>query len=104
MQSTLNQPDNEAWTQLAPLLDDAMNDWVRPTAPRWCCVILRTNPPAKLPLRCGWKKTPRRNAWPARWKKLRARFVKRGRDSDGHSYCRSGCRELRAGCASGIGG
>ncbi|MEI9866134.1 MAG: sigma-70 family RNA polymerase sigma factor [Limisphaerales bacterium] len=24
MQSTLNEPENEAWTQLAPLLDDAM--------------------------------------------------------------------------------
>ena len=43
MQSTLNEPDaDEAWEQLAPLLDEAMAQLGEPTATPWCCAFSRT--------------------------------------------------------------
>ncbi len=78
MQSTLNQPDDDAWTQLAPLLDDAMNE-------------LGETDRAALVLRYFENKSAREIAAALRMEenaaqkrvtraleKLRARFVKRG--------------------------
>ena len=78
MQSTLNQPDNEAWKQLAPLLDDAMAE-------------LGETDRTALVLRYFENKTAREIAAALRMEenaaqkrvtraldKLRARFVKRG--------------------------
>jgi RNA polymerase sigma factor (sigma-70 family) len=78
MQSTLNQPDDDAWAQLAPLLDDALNE-------------LGETDRAALVLRYFENKTAREIATTLRMEenaaqkrvaraldKLRARFVKRG--------------------------
>jgi RNA polymerase sigma factor (sigma-70 family) len=78
MQSILNQPDTEAWTQLAPLLDDAMNE-------------LGETDRAALVLRYFENKSAREIAAVLRMEenaaqkrvaraleKLRGRFVKRG--------------------------
>ena len=78
MQSTLNQPDDDAWTQLAPLLDDAMAE-------------LGETDRAALVLRYFENKSAREIAAALRMEenaaqkrvaraleKLRARFVKRG--------------------------
>ena len=78
MQSTLNEPENDAWTQLAPLLDDAMAE-------------LGETDRAALVLRYFENKTAREIAKALRMEesaaqkrvaraldKLRARFVKRG--------------------------
>ncbi len=78
MQSTLNQPDADAWTRLAPLLDDAMNE-------------LGETDRTALVLRYFENKTAREIAAALRMEenaaqkrvaraleKLRARFVKRG--------------------------
>jgi uncharacterized protein (TIGR03435 family) len=78
MQSTLNQPDTDAWTQLAPLLDDAMNELGETDRTALVLRYFENKTAREIAVALRMKENTAQKRVVRALEKLRARFVKRG--------------------------
>ena len=78
MQSTLNQPDADAWTQLAPLLDDAMNELGETDRTALVLSYFENKSAREIAAALQMEENAAQKRVARALEKLRARFVKRG--------------------------
>ncbi|MEJ0090617.1 MAG: TIGR03435 family protein [Limisphaerales bacterium] len=78
MQSTLNQPDNETWTQLAPLLDDAMAELGETDRTALVLRYFENKSAREIAAALRMVESTAQKRVARALEKLRARFVKRG--------------------------
>jgi RNA polymerase sigma factor (sigma-70 family) len=78
MQSTLNQPDNDTWAQLAPLLDDAMAELGETDRTALVLRYFENKTAAEIAATLRMKEDAVQKRVARALEKLRARFVKRG--------------------------
>ncbi len=68
MQSTLNQPDTDAWAQLAPLLDDALTELGETDRTALVLRYFENKTAREIAEALRMEEDARRNAWHGRWK------------------------------------
>jgi len=78
MQSTLNQPDNDTWARLAPLLDDAMAELGETDRTALVLRYFENKTAAEIAAALRMKEDAVQKRVARALEKLRARFVKRG--------------------------
>jgi RNA polymerase sigma factor (sigma-70 family) len=78
MQSTLNQPENEAWAQLAPLLDDALNELGETDRTALVLRYFENKSAREIAATLRMEENAAQKRVARALEKLRARFVKRG--------------------------
>jgi RNA polymerase sigma factor (sigma-70 family) len=78
MQSTLNQPDNDAWAQLAPLLDDAMAELGETDRTALVLRYFENKTAREIAVALRMEENAAQKRVARALEKLRARFVKRG--------------------------
>ena len=78
MQSTLNQPDADAWTRLAPLLDDAMNELGETDRTVLVLRYFENKTAHEIATALRMEENAAQKRVARALEKLRARFVKRG--------------------------
>jgi RNA polymerase sigma factor (sigma-70 family) len=78
MQSTLNQPDDDTWRQLAPLLDDAMNELGEEDRTALVLRYFENKSAREIATALRMEENAAQKRVARALEKLRARFVKRG--------------------------